>query len=156
MFVLCIADCWFSVIARVELFGRGRLHWQDMPPTILPGRPAQANLSVPFNCVVSCGGNAVGGFSAVSGLDGAVRSVVLKRGRISTDDFLAWIKASRYGIAEPRQVTITVRDEARRAVSVFVLRSARPSKWTGPVLAAKGGGDVAMEELTLAHEGIEE
>jgi hypothetical protein len=28
-------------------------------------------------------------------------------------------------------------------------------KWTGPTLAAKGGSDVAMEELVLASEGIE-
>ena len=28
-------------------------------------------------------------------------------------------------------------------------------KWSGPTLAAKGGGEVAMEELHLVHEGIE-
>jgi hypothetical protein len=28
-------------------------------------------------------------------------------------------------------------------------------KWVGPALAAKGGGDVAMEELQLVHEGID-
>ena len=28
-------------------------------------------------------------------------------------------------------------------------------KYTGPTLAAKGGGDVAMEELVLASEGME-
>ena len=35
------------------------------------------------------------------------------------------------------------------------LRNAQPKKWTGPTLAAKGGGEVAMEELHLVHEGIE-
>ena len=28
-------------------------------------------------------------------------------------------------------------------------------KYTGPTLAAKGGGDVAMEELVLSSEGID-
>lgn len=30
-----------------------------------------------------------------------------------------------------------------------------PVKWTGPTLNAKGGTDVAMEELVLDHEGFE-
>jgi hypothetical protein len=30
-----------------------------------------------------------------------------------------------------------------------------PMKWTGPTLTAKGGGDVAMEELVLSVEKIE-
>jgi hypothetical protein len=28
-------------------------------------------------------------------------------------------------------------------------------KWTGPTLAAKGGGDVAMEELVLSAENLQ-
>jgi hypothetical protein len=36
-----------------------------------------------------------------------------------------------------------------------VLTPAQPKKWVGPTLAAKGGGDVAMEELHLVAEGIE-
>jgi hypothetical protein len=28
-------------------------------------------------------------------------------------------------------------------------------KWTGPTLAAKGGSDVAMEEIVIAAEGVE-
>jgi len=35
------------------------------------------------------------------------------------------------------------------------LLNARPMKWTGPTLAAKGGSDVAMEELVVAAEGFE-
>jgi phage tail-like protein len=52
-------------------------------------------------------------------------------------------------------VTITLLDEARSPVVVFKLLKAQPKKWTGPTLAAKGGGEVAMEELHLVHEGIE-
>ena len=61
----------------------------------------------------------------------------------------------RDGVADPRQVTITLLDEARQPVATLALRNAQPKKWTGPTLAAKGGGEVAMEELQLVHEGIE-
>ncbi len=52
-----------------------------------------------------------------------------------------------------RTVTITLLDEARNPVAAWRLRNAQPKKWTGPTLAAKGGGEVAMEELHLVHEG---
>jgi phage tail-like protein len=124
-------------------------------------------------------GSIVGGFSDVSGLGVDVNysdyrngnekvntvrkvpnthkldDVTLKRGLIGSDDLFQWLKAVRDGVAEPRQVTITLLDEARREVATWKLRDAQPKKWTGPTLAAKGGGEVAMEELTLVHEGIE-
>jgi phage tail-like protein len=81
--------------------------------------------------------------------------VTLKRGLVGSDDLFAWIKTVRDGVADPRQVTITLLDEARNAVATFRLRNAQPKKWSGPTLAAKGGTDVAMEELHLVHEGIE-
>jgi hypothetical protein len=31
-----------------------------------------------------------------------------------------------------------------------------PIKWTGPTLTAKGGGDVAIEELVLSVETLEQ
>ena len=52
-------------------------------------------------------------------------------------------------------MTIVMLDEARNAVLSLVLKNAQPKKWVGPTLAAKGGGEVAMEELHLVHEGIE-
>ncbi len=61
----------------------------------------------------------------------------------------------RDGAYAPTTVTITLLDEARQPVATWVLRNAQPKKWTGPTLAAKGGGEVAMEELHLVHEGIE-
>ena len=121
----------------------------------------------------------VGGFSDVSGLGvdvsyseyrngnerfNTVRKVpnthkqddvTLKRGLVGSDDLFQWLKGVRDGIADPRTVTITLLDEARREVAVFKLRNAQPKKWVGPTLAAKGGGEVAMEELHLVHEGIE-
>ena len=40
-------------------------------------------------------------------------------------------------------------------MAIWKLRNVQPKKWIGPTLAAKGGGEVAMEELHLVHEGIE-
>jgi phage tail-like protein len=124
-------------------------------------------------------GTVIGGFSDVSGLGvdvsyseyrngnekfNTVRKipnthkladVTLKRGLIGSDDLFAWIKTVRDGTADPRQITITLLDEARQPVVTWSLRNAQPKKWGGPTLAAKGGGEVAMEELHLVHEGIE-
>lgn len=123
-------------------------------------------------------GVVVGGFSDVSGLGSEINyaeyrngnekpatsrkvgntykqdDVVLKRGLIGSVDLFAWFKAAREGKHERRPVTITLLDEARQPVATWVLTNAQPKKWSGPTLAAKGGGEVAMEELTLVHEGI--
>lgn len=84
-----------------------------------------------------------------------VDDVTLKRGLVGSTDLFDWLKTVRDGTADPRNVSITLLDEARNPVATFRLRNAQPKKWTGPTLAAKGGGEVAMEELSLVHEGIE-
>lgn len=125
------------------------------------------------------GGTIVGGFSDASGLGydisyseyrngnekfntvrkvpntHKVDEVTLKRGLVGSTDLLDWLKGVRDGTADPRQVTITVLDEARQPVVTYTLRNAQPKKYSGPTLAAKGGGEVAMEELHLVHEGLE-
>ncbi len=84
-----------------------------------------------------------------------VDDVTLKRGLVGSPDLFEWLKGVRDGTADSRQVTITLLDEARQAVATWSLRNAQPKKWTGPTLAAKGGGEVAMEEISFCHEGIE-
>jgi phage tail-like protein len=81
--------------------------------------------------------------------------VTLKRGIIGDLRLFDWIKATREGRFEPRTVTVTLLDEARNNVCAWVLRAAQPKKWVGPTLAAKGGGDVVMEELHLVAERID-
>ena len=81
--------------------------------------------------------------------------ITLKRGLIGSTDLFQWVKDVREGGDGRRTVTITVLDEARNPVAAFKLVNAQPKKWVGPTLAAKGGGEVAMEELHLVHEGIE-
>jgi phage tail-like protein len=124
-------------------------------------------------------GSVIGGFSDVSGLGYEVKyseyrngnekfntvrkvpgthttdEVTLKRGLVGSADLFEWLKGVRDGTADARTVTITLLDEARSPVATWTLRRAQPKKWTGPTLAAKGGGEVAMEELHLVHEGIE-
>lgn len=124
-------------------------------------------------------GVVIGGFSDVSGLGVEVNyseyrngnerfntvrkvantfkvdDITLKRGLVGSTDLFAWLKTVRDGEQSTRNVTVTLLDEAREPVSTWVLRNAQPKKWTGPTLTAKGGGEVAMEELSFVCEGIE-
>lgn len=86
-----------------------------------------------------------------------VSDVTLKRGIVSSQDLWAWIEDVRLnGVSGQRDaVTITMRDEAGIDVQSWTLRGVVPMKYTGPTLAAKGGGDVAMEELVLSAEAID-
>ncbi|GAB2708219.1 phage tail protein [Aliiglaciecola sp. 3_MG-2023] len=82
-----------------------------------------------------------------------VDDITLKRGLIGSTALWEWLTNVSAGAHEPRLVVITLLDEAREAVASWELRNAQPKKWTGPTLAAKGGGEVAMEELSLVCEG---
>ncbi|HST48496.1 phage tail protein [Jatrophihabitans sp.] len=137
-----------------------------------------------FNFMVRLGNNGgedqiVGGFSDVSGLGSEIKfseyrngndmenhvrkvpninstdDVTLKRGVIGDLRLFSWLKSTREGDIEPQTVTITLLDERRSAVCRWVLTNAQPKKWMGPTLAAKGGGEVAMEELHLVAERID-
>ncbi len=84
--------------------------------------------------------------------------VTLKRGIMAALDVWEWIEQTRSGdvIGAKRTVTIHLLNESRDAtVMTWKLRRAMPIKWTGPTLQAKGGGDVAMEELVLSVEMVE-
>ena len=133
-----------------------------------------------FNYIVNFdGGEVFGGFSDVSGIGTEmtvaeyrngnekenhvrkiagvhkVSDVTLKRGIIDSTSLWAWIEQTRTdGPAAQQTVTITLLDEAQSAVQSWVLRGVIPMKYTGPTLAGKGGGDVAMEELVLSAEGL--
>lgn len=84
-----------------------------------------------------------------------VPDVTLKRGIVNSKDLWDWLKeAQRNGPNAKRTVVINLRDEAGTSVESWTLLNVVPMKYTGPTLAAKGGGDVAMEELVLSSEGI--
>jgi len=138
-----------------------------------------------YNYIVNLSGprdpeKLLGGFSDVSGLttethiseyrDGneaeshvrkvpgshKIGDVTLKRGVVDSSDLWAWISQTQTtGILAQRDVVITLRDEAANPVQSWKLRHVVPMKYTGPTLAGKGGGEVAMEELVLSAEGFE-
>jgi phage tail-like protein len=134
-----------------------------------------------FNYVVNFdGGEAFGGFSDVSGISTdvtiaeyrngnekenhvrkvagihKVSDVTLKRGIVNSKSLWDWIAASRtQGPAAQKSVAITLHDEAQQPVQSWLLRGVIPMKYSGPTLAGKGGGDVAMEEIVLSAEGME-
>jgi len=85
-----------------------------------------------------------------------VGDVTLKRGVIKSKDLWDWINLTRReGWAAQRNVIITLMDEANEnPVQRWTLQNTVPIKYTGPSLNAKGGSDVAMEELVLSAEGI--
>lgn len=143
-----------------------------------------ANRSVPygaFNFIATFdGAEAFGGFSDITGLGSEITvaeyrygndkenhvrkipgvhkvgDVTLKRGVISSKLVWEWIKATRTtGVNAQKDVAVTLRDEAGNGVQKWLLRGVIPMKYTGPALAAKGGGDVAMEELVLSAEAME-
>jgi phage tail-like protein len=125
------------------------------------------------------GGTALGGFSDVSGISTEVTlmeyrqgndkenhvrkipgmyksgDVTFKRGVMGVTNFLTWIKATRTSPYTARSIRITLNDEQGTPVQRWVLKNARPLKWTGPTLAAKGGSDVAVEELVVASESFD-
>ena len=85
-----------------------------------------------------------------------VSDVTLKRGIIKSQDLWDWINLTRReGWTAQRNVIITLMDEANEnPVQRWTLQNTVPIKYTGPSLNAKGGSDVAMEELVLSAEGI--
>ena len=85
-----------------------------------------------------------------------VPDVTLKRGIINSKDLWDWLNLVRTkGVEAQRTVAVTLMDESgQSAVQKWVLRGVVPQKYTGPSLQAKGGTDVAMEELVLSAEAI--
>ena len=84
-----------------------------------------------------------------------VGDVTLKRGIVKSDDLWAWVDEVRNtGPGAQRNVIITMLSESGAPVQAWTLRGVIPMKYTGPTFAAKGGGDVAMEELVLSVEGV--
>lgn len=86
-----------------------------------------------------------------------VGDVTLKRGLMGATDLFAWINQVRTGDqAAKRNITIQLRDETgQNTVMTWRLTNARPMRYTAPSLNAKGGTDVAVEELVLSCEDLQ-
>jgi phage tail-like protein len=127
------------------------------------------------NFEVDLGGGAVG-FAEVSGLGyeidyvgrdrnderseesrrvvARVTEVSLKRGVTGDPSVWQWVRAAVDGKDEPRTVTIRLLDAQAAPVCAWVLRGARPTRWSGPTLSAVGTA-VAIEELVLMADSLE-
>lgn len=82
--------------------------------------------------------------------------ITLKRGVIGRPDLYQWLDEIRNGAQNQlKNVSIKLLTEDRSAVAQeWLLKNARPMKYTGPSLSAKGT-DLAIEELVLSAERIE-
>ncbi len=85
-----------------------------------------------------------------------VPDVTLKRGVIGELDLYQWLNQVRDGSQEAlKDIVIELQSEDRQTTAMqWILKYARPIKYTGPSLNGKGT-DVAIEELVLACERIE-
>lgn len=84
--------------------------------------------------------------------------VTLKRGIIGAQNLWTWLDEVRQGkLSGKRNVSIKLLNEDRSdTVVTWRLKNAMPIKWTGPTLTGKGGGDVAIEELVLSVETVDQ
>jgi phage tail-like protein len=130
-----------------------------------------------FNFEIQIDGIPAGGFSECSGLtaDGDavdyregtdvplnVRKlvglrkfvpIVMKRGYTSDLSLWAWHVNITNGIPDRRNVTITLRNEQRKAVMRWHAENVWINKIEGPSFKA-AGNEIAIESVELIHEGI--
>ena len=131
-----------------------------------------------YNYRVEIGGIQVGAFSEASGLESTIESieyreggenttvrklpgkttfadVVLRRGITDGDNTLYdWHRETVEGRFDRRSGSIIVLDRAGNEVLRYNFVNAWPMKWSAPDFNA-AANEVAIEEFTLAHEGLE-
>lgn len=79
-----------------------------------------------------------------------------KRGVIGAQDLYEWVNAVRDGKdGQAKKVTVTLLNSSRKPVMNWYLLGARPIKYAAPTFNGKGT-DLAIEELTLSVERIEQ
>jgi phage tail-like protein len=85
-----------------------------------------------------------------------VGDVTLKRGLIGALDLYSWMHSIRTGDHTLlRTVQVMLQDEAHEGpVMTWTLINARPMRYTVPSFNAKGGTEVAIEELVLSIEDL--
>ena len=139
---------------------------------------------IAFNFIVEFADGDIGaGFSEVSGLGmeitvaeyrngndklNAVNKVAgmykttdveLTRGVMDSERLFDWLKELRTNGSEngaKHTVVVRLMDDAnQKPVQSWKLIDAFPTKYTGPSLSAKGGGDVAVEKLSLTAVDIQ-
>ena len=91
----------------------------------------------------------------ITGINKAT-DVTMKRGVVSSSTLQDWLDDIRKKHKRAkRTVKVSLQDERNRVIQKWTLVGSRIVKYTGPPLNAKGN-DVAIEELVLSYERIEE
>lgn len=131
-----------------------------------------------FHFQVEWGGSKIG-FQEVSGLDKEIEKleyrdgsspeyskinmpgmvkyadVVLKRGVFKSDnEYFEWMNTIKMNTVERRDITISLLDENHAPAVVWKIKNAWPMKIQSTDLKSQAN-EVAIESITLAHEGFE-
>jgi phage tail-like protein len=89
-----------------------------------------------------------------------VGNITLKRGISRSDELWKWcqdaLKAAASGTwnLKPRDVTVKLCDATGKDVVAWTFSQAYPVKWSAPTFKADENA-IAVEELELAHEGLQ-
>ena len=132
--------------------------------------PASLYLYRRFTFQLDLDGVTRAGFSEVGGLtsDGDVvdyragqlpglsgyNRLVLRRGVTADRSLWDWRRAVLAGLTRRADGTITQLDAARRPLVRWTFHAGWPTKWEGPDFDAQQGGEVTIETLEIAHEGL--
>jgi phage tail-like protein len=83
--------------------------------------------------------------------------ITLKRGFVESTEYFDWINSIARGEVERKDGSITVINQRQEEVVTYNFYEGWPIRYYGPTTkeTGKGQGEIAMEELTLAHEGLE-
>ncbi len=80
-------------------------------------------------------------------------NISLGRGISDNDELWKWRQQIAKGIADRRNLSIVLMDDTGAEKIRWNLVNCWPTTWTGPSFDASSG-DVAIETLELAHEGV--
>jgi phage tail-like protein len=81
------------------------------------------------------------------------RGIIGRRDPLDDSDLWTWFNDFLEGRGTRRDGLVTLLDAAGTSVHIWSFRRGLPARWTGPSLNA-GRGEVAIEALEIAHEGI--
>ena len=130
-----------------------------------------------YNFLVEIDGITRAGFREASGLDSAqdpieyregnqeltarklpglnkYSNISLKWGITDDAEFWGWRKKAVDGTVERKNGSVVLCNDAGEEKLRWNFKEAWPTKWTGPSLNATGN-EVAIEQIDIAHEGIE-
>lgn len=130
-----------------------------------------------YNFLVEIDGITRAGFREASGLDSAqdpieyregnqeltarklpglnkYSNISLKWGTTDDAEFWEWRKKAVDGTVERKNGSVVLCNDAGEEKLRWNFKEAWPTKWTGPSLNATGN-EVAIEQIDIAHEGIE-